>query len=174
MGGGILVPRQPGQRCAHQRGRRRQHALLPFGGVRLGGNLATPYRFTGQRADGDVGLTLMGRAGMTPWWALDAARPTVPEPGDPQSLNRYSYVRNNPLRLIDPSGLDDCAAGDTQWWVDQWNWKNRWYEAHGYRWDGDHWGSRDLPVIGDEGIAGDVLSEAGVYLTLWQGWSATP
>jgi hypothetical protein len=28
----------------------------------------------------------------------------VPRPGDPQSLNRYSYVRNNPLQLTDPSG----------------------------------------------------------------------
>ena len=28
----------------------------------------------------------------------------MPAPGDPQSLNRYSYVRNNPLRYVDPSG----------------------------------------------------------------------
>jgi len=28
----------------------------------------------------------------------------VPNPTDPQSLNRYSYVRNNPMTLIDPSG----------------------------------------------------------------------
>ena len=27
-----------------------------------------------------------------------------PNPGGPQSLNRYSYVRNNPLRYVDPSG----------------------------------------------------------------------
>ena len=26
-------------------------------------------------------------------------------PGDPQSWNLYSYVRNNPLRFVDPSGL---------------------------------------------------------------------
>lgn len=31
---------------------------------------------------------------------------------DPQTWNRYSYVRNNPLTLIDPTGthLDDCDA----------------------------------------------------------------
>ena len=28
----------------------------------------------------------------------------VPQPDDPQSFNRYSYVRNNPLRYVDPSG----------------------------------------------------------------------
>ena len=50
----------------------------------------------------------------------------MPEPGDPQSLNRYSYVRNNPLRYTDPSGhvfedgdesnscgiTGDCSTGD--------------------------------------------------------------
>ena len=29
--------------------------------------------------------------------------------GDPQSLNLYAYVRNNPENMIDPSGL--CAEG---------------------------------------------------------------
>jgi len=28
----------------------------------------------------------------------------VPSPGDPQSLNRYAYVRNNPLKYTDTSG----------------------------------------------------------------------
>jgi len=28
----------------------------------------------------------------------------VPEPGNPQALNRYAYVLNNPLRYIDPTG----------------------------------------------------------------------
>jgi len=28
----------------------------------------------------------------------------VPSPGNPQSLNRYAYVVNNPLRYHDPSG----------------------------------------------------------------------
>ena len=28
----------------------------------------------------------------------------VPNPGNPQDLNRYSYVRNNPVRYTDPTG----------------------------------------------------------------------
>jgi len=31
---------------------------------------------------------------------------------NPQSFNRYAYVLNNPLVLIDPSGKDDCSALD--------------------------------------------------------------
>jgi RHS repeat-associated protein len=34
----------------------------------------------------------------------------VPDPTDPQSLNRYSYVRNGPTNRIDPTGNED------DWW----------------------------------------------------------
>jgi len=37
----------------------------------------------------------------------------VPEPGDPQSLNRYSYVKNSPLHYTDPTGhVQACTEGD--------------------------------------------------------------
>ena len=29
---------------------------------------------------------------------------------DPQSLNRYAYVQNDPVNFVDPSGLDDCGT----------------------------------------------------------------
>ncbi len=38
----------------------------------------------------------------------------VPQPGDPQALNRYSYVLNNPLRYVDSSGhiaIDSWGGG---------------------------------------------------------------
>ncbi len=34
----------------------------------------------------------------------------MPEPANPQSFNRYAYVRNNPMRFIDPSGHRECGA----------------------------------------------------------------
>jgi len=36
--------------------------------------------------------------------------PVVPEPGDPQSWNRYSFVRNNPFNRVDPTGSIDLGA----------------------------------------------------------------
>ncbi len=37
----------------------------------------------------------------------------MPEPGNPQTLNRYSYALNNPLRYNDPSGhVQQCMEGD--------------------------------------------------------------
>jgi hypothetical protein len=89
----------------------------------------------------------------------------VPRPGDPQSLNRYSYVRNNPLILVDPSGNADCAAADRACWESEWEWKNRWYNAHGWYFDNGHWGTPGAPSFKDVGIAKDVLAEAGIYLS---------
>ena len=37
----------------------------------------------------------------------------VPEPGNPQSFNRYSYGYNNPVKFVDPSGhVAECWAND--------------------------------------------------------------
>jgi RHS repeat-associated protein len=41
-----------------------------------------------------------------------SADPYVTRPDSTQGFNRYSYVRNNPLRLIDPSGFGDGDPGE--------------------------------------------------------------
>ncbi len=46
----------------------------------------------------------------------------MPEPGNPQSLNRYAYVLNHPLRYTDPSGHcsgdpNDPANSDSSCWA---------------------------------------------------------
>ena len=34
------------------------------------------------------------------------------ELSDPQTLNKYGYTRNNPLKFVDPTGLYDCLEDD--------------------------------------------------------------
>ena len=43
-----------------------------------------------------------------------SADPTVPDPEDQQALNRYSYVLNNALVFVDPSGLQARALDTAQ------------------------------------------------------------
>jgi RHS repeat-associated protein len=68
------------------------------------GTLPTDYRFTGQRNVG-LGLTHMGArfldSSLGRWTSADTI---VPDFTDPQSFNRYSYVRGRPLRFVDPTG----------------------------------------------------------------------
>lgn len=77
----------------------------PYGRVRGSDNIPTDRRFTGQRWDATIGLYDYRARFYDPylnrWIQPDSI---VPSPGDPQSLNRYSYVRNNPVRYRDPSG----------------------------------------------------------------------
>jgi len=75
----------------------------PYGATRSG-NIGTAYRFTGQRQD-VAGLYFY----QSRWYDAAIGRfvqpdPLIPEPGNPQALNRYAYVLNNPLRFTDPTG----------------------------------------------------------------------
>ena len=36
----------------------------------------------------------------------------IPDPGNSQSLNRYAYVRNNPMKYNDPTGHEEDEGGD--------------------------------------------------------------
>jgi len=45
----------------------------------------------------------------------------VPDPANPQTFNRYSYVRNNPINLIDPTGHCDESYGDRYEDYNCWN-----------------------------------------------------
>ncbi len=68
-------------------------------------NRQTDYRFTGQRQESEIKLYDY----VSRWYDYRRGRfaqadTIVPEPGNPQDLNRYSYTRNNPVKFIDPSG----------------------------------------------------------------------
>lgn len=80
-------------------------SALYFGSCRNSqGNLATDRLFTGQRLDG-TGLYYYGARFYDPTIGrFISADSIVQTLYGPQTLNRYSYVTNNPLRYADPSG----------------------------------------------------------------------
>jgi RHS repeat-associated protein len=81
---------------------------LPFGET-LNQNGALPrQRFTGQERDGEAGLDYFNARDLQ----TRTGRMNAPDPlfsgamSNPQAWNRYAYVGNNPLTLVDPSGMD--------------------------------------------------------------------
>lgn len=78
----------------------------PYGAARYDtANQQTIHRYTGQRIETSTGLYDYGARWYDPTIGRFLAADTiVPEPGDPQALNRYSYVLNNPVRYTDPTG----------------------------------------------------------------------
>src|SRR4030066_2211919 len=87
---------------------------LPFGGMRAhSGTTTSNYKFTDQELDAENGLynynarmydPIIGR--------FISADSIVPQPFNPQSLNRYTYCLNNPLIYVDPSGYDEWVDTD--------------------------------------------------------------
>ncbi len=69
----------------------------------------TYYGFTGHEMVDDVGIIHMkGRIYDPNIGRFMSADPIVSLPKNSQRLNRYSYVMNNPINLVDPSGFDSC------------------------------------------------------------------
>jgi RHS repeat-associated protein len=95
-----------------------QQAHYPFGEQWYAQDTTTKWFFTSYERDSESGndystfrynTNRFGRFG-----SPDLLAGSV---GDPQSLNRYAYVRGDPVNLVDPLGLD-CnwwENGDTPW-----------------------------------------------------------
>jgi RHS repeat-associated protein len=77
---------------------------FPYGLDRTGGT-QSKFLYTGQEKDIETGLYYYGARYYDPK-LIRFTQPDsiIPDPYDPQQLNRYSYVRNNPLRYTDPTG----------------------------------------------------------------------
>jgi RHS repeat-associated protein len=104
-----------------------RHDYLPFG-EEIQGNTAgrtaawgtvdlVKLKFTGKERDSESGLDNFGAR----YLGSSLGRFMSPDPlggrlVDPQTLNRYAYVRNNPLSLTDPTGLYvvNCTAGSAK------------------------------------------------------------
>ena len=109
-----------------------QMDFYPFGGVAYtSGSDPNHYKFTGKERDSESGLdnfgaryygSSMGRM-MSPDWSAKTEPVPYAKLGDPQTLNLYAYVGNNPLSRTDPtghcefreSGCGDNARCQTKW-----------------------------------------------------------
>lgn len=111
----------------------------PYGAARTStGSMVTDKLFTGQQKESLVPDTLGlydygARFYSTLTGRFLSPDPLIGTPGDPQMLNRYSYVRNNPLIFVDPTGLQimlvcglgqNCEGGEVggyeEWVIQYW------------------------------------------------------
>jgi len=90
------------------------YSFSPFG-VPLGESGGEPYGFTGEQWDASTGLVYLraryyqpatGRFLSKDLWTEDQLWP--------QALNPYVYVVNNPINLIDPSGLQGVGEEEPE------------------------------------------------------------
>ena len=102
-----------------------RHDYLPFGEEVPAGSAgrtgqwgafdSVSQKFTGQERDSETGLDFF----QARHFSNVLGRFLSADPGnaganlyDPQTWNAYAYVRNNPLALVDPSGMDATDPGD--------------------------------------------------------------
>src|SRR5262249_28506441 len=71
------------------------------------------YKFTGKERDSETGLDYFGAR----YYGNALGRFITPDPKgielrhliNPQKLNKYSYVLNNPMTLLDPNGMEEVT-----------------------------------------------------------------
>ena len=98
--------------------------FYPFGQEQAANSNSDHYKFTGKERDAESGLdyfgaryyaSSMGRW-MSPDWADKPEAVPYSSLDNPQSLNLYGYVLNNPLSKADPDGHagcpPDCSSGN--------------------------------------------------------------
>ena len=97
----------------------------PYGGERVITTSLSDehYKLTGKERDSESGLDMFGARYyssnigrfMTPDWSPTPEAIPYGELSNPQSLNRYAYVKNNPTTLTDPDGHCDIDAEQHNW-----------------------------------------------------------
>jgi len=92
-----------------------RHDYLPFGEEWNPEPGSQPRKFTGKERDEETGWDYFGaryyEASLARFTAIDPVTTFDENRVDPQRWNRYAYVRNNPMRYVDPDG----EVIDTAW-----------------------------------------------------------
>jgi RHS repeat-associated protein len=89
----------------------------PFGAIRGpdSDDAKSEFGFAGEQKDAETGLINLRARYYDPALGRFLQRDPAPASGTyPQALNRYSYGINNPIRVIDPSGLTCGSYYDTE------------------------------------------------------------
>ena len=94
-----------------------QQGHYPFGESWYQGSGGTKWQFTSYERDAESGNDYaMARYHVNRLGRFNSPDPVRGSIGNPQSLNRYAYVRNGPVNLLDPLGLNVesgwCAPSD--------------------------------------------------------------
>jgi RHS repeat-associated protein len=91
-----------------------RYDYAPFGEqYRSGSTASTPLTYRAERYDEETGLILLGSRYYHPQIGrFVSADSIVPDHALPQSLDRYAFVLNSPVRFVDPTGHvpDDANA----------------------------------------------------------------
>jgi len=82
-----------------------EYTAFGFAKCSTGSAFQVSNRYTGQELDEETGLYYYGSRYYDPALGRFIQPDTiVPDPGNSQALNRYTYVNNNPLKYTDPTG----------------------------------------------------------------------
>jgi len=85
-----------------------RHDYLPFGEEWNPEPSSQPRKFTGKERDQETGWDYFGaryyEASLARFTSIDPVITFDENRVDPQRWNRYAYVRNNPMRYVDPDG----------------------------------------------------------------------
>ena len=95
-------------------GCRRSHERAAYGGWLNQAGTISSLHFVGQPFDGESALNYLGARYESGYLGrfLTPDDGSAQDPADPQSWDLYTYARDNPVTLADPSGRYWCKAGE--------------------------------------------------------------
>ncbi len=152
---------------------------------------ATEHHFTGKERDAESGNDYFGAryyaSSMGRWLSSDPSQLVFANLTNPQALNLYAYVMNNPLRFIDPTGLycdySDPSDPSSGFDSSEFDYKSNSSECsiNGGQWDNDAYTKNRADVANRPQYAVSALStppapgtdpQFDIYVAMDQQWLA--